>query len=865
MSASLPTTRSTQLDQRHRTLLRTLHGRLFVTVEGRIFAVRGEPNAQKLRRCLAQQLHAPSAAEAPTPEQLGLELHDGEIPAAVWHAMSRAHQRWSDELDRESRCRPARRRADRLLASERAELRQLGARLQACAQWQRALQAGREPPGAPYLLSADTEAALEVTLAPAAGPCPPLVRWLARVVCWLAGQSAAGRFVQAVAPHLPALLDSRGDSRLRKFIDRLSAWRQRSLSEPSRPLQAELKLAIAALPPPIVQAGQLSARLRGQGFVEHCEQLLARCQVLLGRQSELIGSKLPATLAAWAASDGGVAPLPQRLIAPAMEKSGMQRLDKSLEFLAKEARQKGYDALLLAIDRLEPPADPREYSAIRELLVRGASQDDLAWCASQGLLRWLSTRRIQPRRLRCQIDELNRRNLALSPADHLLVADALHAPQGQSLLSLWLRWLDQTRSLARTLKLRQRIKRTFLRSLDWGVRQPDYADRMRLWFHPPACPEAGQLTAGLGDCARLAIERLAAYQQLSGKAVSLPHGVRNLLDERMSLQGECEFLRGRVAAGTATPAMRIRWERLESRLATSGNQAPERLVRAAEEALLITATETLPAIVRQAAEKKWLDLARVPALEMPLQRLLNLVDWTHSLQGPQLSLLRAILDAWKQHRADYKWHLPANQAWLKEAATRGWDMAAWLAPASREAQLGEQPMQIGASCDPRAIFHMGDYFQTCLSLNGAEQASVLANAHDANKHVIFLKAQGPTGPVLGRQLIAITSDGTLVGYHCYLAIDNKQTDLRSQALALMAEYCGRLARQCNLPLADQGKPAVLSGVDWWDDGTWAWHSAAREAGPARDVPRLETCFPFVADASASANYLSDQFSISLVS
>jgi hypothetical protein len=133
MSAAKAGHRPKKIDQRPRGLLRTLHARLFVTVEGRVFAVRGKPDPEKLRRCLTAQLRAPTAAEAPTPEQLSLNLCDGEIPPSSWHEMSRALKRWS--LDHQHKCarRPAHRRAARLLAREGQELRHLAERLAACA------------------------------------------------------------------------------------------------------------------------------------------------------------------------------------------------------------------------------------------------------------------------------------------------------------------------------------------------------------------------------------------------------------------------------------------------------------------------------------------------------------------------------------------------------------------------------------------------------------------------------------------------------------------------------------------------------------------------------------------------------------
>jgi hypothetical protein len=288
-------------------------------------------------------------------------------------------------------------------------------------------------------------------------------------------------------------------------------------------------------------------------------------------------------------------------------------------------------------------------------------------------------------------------------------------------------------------------------------------------------------------------------------------------------------LRQRVAVGEASIAMFKRWQSLELRLQTGVGAHSSKLPRAADEALIAVALQSLPVLVRRAAEAKWQDITGMPALDQPLERLLGLVDWATSFGDEQRALLRTLLESWRQHGPQYKRHLSGNAGWLSEAADRGWNLDAWLAPPAESIRIGDTDAQIGASLDPREIFHMGDFFRTCLSLGGGQQASVLANAHDANKHVVLLTERAPLQRILGRQLIAINSDGALVGYHCYVGFDNKLKDLRARALEQMAAYCGRLAARCGVPLADAGKPQILSPLDWWDDGVHAWHAAARQA------------------------------------
>lgn len=45
----------------------------------------------------------------------------------------------------------------------------------------------------------------------------------------------------------------------------------------------------------------------------------------------------------------------------------------------------------------------------------------------------------------------------------------------------------------------------------------------------------------------------------------------------------------------------------------------------------------------------------------------------------------------------------------------------------------------------------------------------------------------------------------------------------------MAAYCGRLAAQCGLELANQGVPEEIGDHFWYDDGEHEWPAAAQTA------------------------------------
>jgi hypothetical protein len=126
---------------------------------------------------------------------------------------------------------------------------------------------------------------------------------------------------------------------------------------------------------------------------------------------------------------------------------------------------------------------------------------------------------------------------------------------------------------------------------------------------------------------------------------------------------------------------------------------------------------------------------------------------------------------------------------------------------------------------------MGEYFQTCLSLGDSNEMSVLTNACDANKQVVFVFGDDNAGrrQVIARQLIAVSSDFKLVGYCCYVRSYYGESAIREQVATAMASYCGRLAARCSLELADQGTPETIADNFWYDDGACKWPEAARTA------------------------------------
>jgi hypothetical protein len=212
---------------------------------------------------------------------------------------------------------------------------------------------------------------------------------------------------------------------------------------------------------------------------------------------------------------------------------------------------------------------------------------------------------------------------------------------------------------------------------------------------------------------------------------------------------------------------------------------------------------------------------------LKLNRVIDFVDWFGEMDTAQRRTLRQVLAAHAAHGRGYKRYLPQNREWLQLAKGQAVELDAWLSPDAATHRAPQGPLRIEVSQYPWDIFQMGSYFCTCLSLGDSNEMSVLANAYDANKQVIFVRDE--QGVIVARQLVAISEDWRLLGYSCYCVFDHSDESRRDACMAAVADYCGRWARRIGVPLGGEGKPAEIGGHFWYDDGTHGWHESANLA------------------------------------
>jgi hypothetical protein len=284
------------------------------------------------------------------------------------------------------------------------------------------------------------------------------------------------------------------------------------------------------------------------------------------------------------------------------------------------------------------------------------------------------------------------------------------------------------------------------------------------------------------------------------------------LAEPEALEREAATLRARPERGERE---RRRLLNLEARITQPRAPSPARLERLAvkvEDAALAIGSARLAAALTEAARArvlKGLGLPSWPGWPMDRMRwsvLIALVGLPPVDRALAARLLRA-------RTGPPPWDLrddPANLRFLARLREIGLDPGPWLDDAPRVVIAGDgRPVELALSSDPLEVFAMGAHFGTCLSPEGSNFFSVVTNAADVNKRVLYARRDGK---VVGRCLLALTDAGQVLTFHAYFH------DGRLKLEDLFRDFATALAAGMGSSVGSRGRVSLLLGRDWYDDG-----------------------------------------------
>jgi hypothetical protein len=283
------------------------------------------------------------------------------------------------------------------------------------------------------------------------------------------------------------------------------------------------------------------------------------------------------------------------------------------------------------------------------------------------------------------------------------------------------------------------------------------------------------------------------------------------LPDPEALRREIAALRARVplAAGQAK-----RLATLERRLVAPGSPSPARLARLAGKLERTAVSVGLLRFTAQVTATAALRLQRTfpgGGWPEPLdRRTREIVFGLLRLDAADRALAGRLLRARTGPRP---WDLrddPVNVAFLATMRDAGLDPAAWLddAPVTVVTPDG-RPLELALCSDPLEVFAMGAHFETCLSPGGGNFFSVLANAADLNKRVLYAR-RGDR--VVGRCLLAVTDSFAILTFNPYC--HERAVDFAAIARTFALELAARMRTR----VAPYGAVRLLVARDWYDDG-----------------------------------------------
>lgn len=815
---------SQKSDARHIALARTLHARLFIDGSGRVFAVSGTAAHGPLARMFESASRVPNTAEAPRSFDFGVGTCQGELTPQVLRAIGHALRRWSADLEHELRLRGAKRRRLDAIMLQWCEVDRLAERHASLERLRRGSPTAASTQESPYFLDARTQSAWQALLDEIRGRhrLSPLAEWQGRLVCWLSGLSAARRFLTAAgeaAAAYPTAVRVDPIVALRtSLVERLARCNDQTDDAARR----EILRAIRALPPEAARDARLRAPRRGQSQAEACRRLIQGCDDYLDVEVYRLAIMIYAPLAALITADDCSVPFPTACFRYDERCDFFCTVHRRLYLLAQRIEHPAYPELLRTLECRPNSIPDRSFGRFVEILARGATPDDAVWACEQNLFFAMHKSQITVADARALSAEFASGHCPLKSGELYDVLENTRSYEALAAVRSWLAWVGSVSSATLTKPVRDTLVAALRRSILRALSTPARFARIAHLLKPLDSSAAASEIAPL-------LERIDAYRRHTVDHEQLPKSLRKLVEAEHTRSRELEHLTRRELRGELTPAAMARLSHL--RTAMPATLDDDKLRRSAEELFLRLGTEALEREVRELTAEECRALFGDLHAAIPSGRLAPFVAWTDAMSAEQRRMFHDVVAARVDYGRPYKRYLADNQDWIKAAYARGIDIETWFDSEPEHVLIGGRRFEIEVTADLLDIFQMGTYFGTCLSQGGINEMSALTNAYDADKQVVFVYAVDDSGvrTVAGRQLLAVTADYKLLGYHFYFQRQCVGETRDAAIVHAMASFAGRLAARVGLEPANEGEAREIGDHFWYDDGAQEWPEATHRA------------------------------------
>jgi hypothetical protein len=816
-------TKDQMIAARSRAVARLFAGRIFVQ-SGKIFIVNGNPDPDALFKCLCDIKEVPDNEKEPDPFQLGFSASDirpvGNKELNDWNQALIKWQKITQKMAANKRQRSGNRKK---LEKWKIEIKYLENRRELLFAIKSQKSSLINPITRWIPSDAENIQIDKVFSEIAAGKVlSPLWKWFAVITRWIGGENSLSRFIKALSEVCPTEHEHEVELCIELICKKFKQFQKELEFDSKQTVFHRVTYLLKNIPPEILNAIGISLPERLKAIKAY---LLQQIPYIEKRYKEIIRIDLNniAIAVIITALDDSNAQFPSRIFTlPVEDKSGFY---KTLLDLSKNNL---YKMILFTLDKLEVEEySPSVLVNISNMLSAGADYEDINWIYDQYLYTSIddfSNKRLSPRSARLVITVLEDFGEDIcSEVDYIF--DRLISSGSTWFIDAFSGWLLKipkkywNKSTART------AWNTMLSGL--ALSEFDIKNRsiIHLWANPTRKKRLLNIPGELSSETKKGLEVLVYYQKLLGRGEELPKSLTNLFLTNQKKHEELTNLKKLKDIGELSDAASYRLLKLENEF-RKGNEKltlkENKIKRKAQEISARLAIDALSEIVRR--KNLWYfnqEFKTNPPNWINFHELADIIIWSRQLKGDHKEVFSEIINAWKDNGPGYKNHLLINKGWLERISKRIPKIKQWLHPEPMKYKFAKGFLTIELSNDPFRIFLMGSYFDTCLGLRyGSNRESVLANAYDANKGVLF--AYNEQGTVLARKLLAITDNGRLVGYNTYINSDKeKERKIIKQKITY---YCALLASETGLRLVNKSKKIKsLTGIYWYDDGSEPWN------------------------------------------
>jgi len=319
-------------------------------------------------------------------------------------------------------------------------------------------------------------------------------------------------------------------------------------------------------------------------------------------------------------------------------------------------------------------------------------------------------------------------------------------------------------------------------------------------------------------------------KSITGGSQSPPSALLKLIETPDNLQRERDYLLSLSKRFPDKKELKSRLESLDSRLAKredvveySAKLVRRHLVHLASEAEF----EALEYSVRDVFFRQYKRIAPGVSSDTIIDNhVINALLLTQDIEENK-RLLKRLIRAHAEGDLEWRERLPDNAKFLEHLRTKDIDVERWLSAYVKsypfEGISGSHQLTFKLETDPLKILEMGNYFDTCLSLQGPFSYATVVNASDLNKRVAY--AYDESGKVVARKLFGINTKDQLVGFNPYTSTSHAPTTRR--LMNLMNEYCKSFAEFVGIPLDLEPDYDchidLLTSEFWHDDGYTEWN------------------------------------------